>query len=295
MIKVIVDSTCDLKKKHIEQFDVAVLPLSVTIEDQVFLDEIEISIEQVYAAMAKGIVPKTSQVRPVDAYFLFESYAKQGQDFIYLCFSKEMSGTYAMVLSILKEVQAKYPTIKMAIVDTQSGSIATGIIALQVLSMIAENHPFEKVVALANEMAGHVEHRFLVSDLNWLAKSGRLNKAVAVTGKIMGVKPVLYVQEGKIKMLRIIRGSTRYLQNLAAIICEDCKDFTQQIIGISYADDEQIAHDLAKLVKEKLQDCRILITGIGSVLASHLGTGGVGVFFMKQKPSYYNFEFAKDE
>lgn len=287
MIKVIIDSTCDIDSSYLTKYDVAVLPLSVIIEDKAYLDDIEISIDQVYAAMAKGIVPKTSQVRPGDAYQLFETYAQAGHDFIYLSFSKELSGTYATVAGVMAEVQAKYPKVKMAIVDSQGGSLATGIILLQLLSKIQTGCSFKQALALANEMAGHVEHRFLVADLNWLAKSGRINKAVAVTGRIMGVKPVLHVQEGKIKMLRIIRGSTRYLQHLANLIVEGCKEFSQQIIGISFADDEKIAHDLAHLIQERLQDCRIVITRIGSVLASHLGTGGVGAFFMKEKPSYY--------
>jgi DegV family protein with EDD domain len=205
-----------------------------------------------------------------------------------------MSGTFSSVSLVLQEIQRKYPERKMAIIDTESGSVATGIILMQVLSMIEAKYAYEEVVALAKEMSGHVEHRFLVSDLNWLAKSGRINKAVAVTGRIMGVKPVLHVQEGKIKMLKVIRGSSRYLHHLASIICEGCKEFQHQIIGIAYADDRQIADDLAGLIQEKLQGCRILVTRIGSVLASHLGMGGVGAFFMKNQPSYYHFEFAND-
>ncbi len=294
MIKIVIDSTCDLEKKYLKKYDVAVLPLSVILDDKAFLDGVDITTDEVFTAMKKDIVPKTSQVRPGDAHALFEKYAKNGDDFIYLCFSKEMSGTYAMVSNIIGELQAQYPQRKMAIVDTQSGSVAVSIIALQLLSMIEEKKSFAEVLQLAEEMSGHVEHRFLINDLSWLAKSGRINKAVAITGRIIGVKPVLYVNEGKIKMLRIIRGSTRYLQHLATMIVETCKEFPHQVIGISYSDDKQIALDLAKMVTEMLGDCRVMVTRIGSVLASHLGMGGVGAFFMKNKPSYYNFDFAKD-
>src|SRR5690554_2407547 len=101
MIKIIVDSTCDLNKTFLKENDVAILPLSVVIEEQAFLDGIEITTEEVFKYMEKGIVPKTSQVRPKDAYALFEDYAKKGYDFIYVSFSSQMSGTYSSLLSIL--------------------------------------------------------------------------------------------------------------------------------------------------------------------------------------------------
>ena len=69
MIKIIVDSTCDLDKSLIEKYNIEVLPLRISINNEEFLDNVDVDVDYIYEKMRMGIVPKTSQVNPQDAYF----------------------------------------------------------------------------------------------------------------------------------------------------------------------------------------------------------------------------------
>ena len=60
---------------------------------------------------------------------------------------------------------------------------------------------------------------------------------------------------------------------------ERAGNFTDQIIGISHADDLETAEELMRLIQTRTGFHRFIINKIGSVLGSHLGIGGVGIFF----------------
>lgn len=96
MIKLIVDSTCDLPEEYIIKYDITVLSLKVLLEDKEFLDKKTISVDEVYDAMRRGVMPRTSQPSPEEIYNIFRDFAKNGEDFIYLSFSQILSGTYQL-------------------------------------------------------------------------------------------------------------------------------------------------------------------------------------------------------
>lgn len=287
MTKIIVDSTSDLPDSIIEKYDIDVLPLRIYIEGNEYLDNVTISVDEVYDAMRKGLYPKTSLPNPKDTYELFKKYASAGRNFIFYTISSELSGTYETGHQIIQELKVEYPDVKMGIVDTKSGSLAIGLIVLQAVKMAKEGVDFDEIISVSNENARYIEHIFTIDDLSWLLKGGRISKSGAIIGSILDIKPILDLQDGKIQVIRKIRGHKKLLMTVLDIAKQRIREFPNQIIGIAHADDLNNALVLKKMIIEKLGNCNILIAKIGSVLGTHLGIGGVGVFFFNKKPKIY--------
>ncbi len=90
------------------------------------------------------------------------------------------------------------------------------------------------------------------------------------------------------RVIKKIRGRKKALQTIVNILEERIKNFPNQIIGIAHADDFQSALEVKDMIIEKLgKNTNIIIEKIGSVLGSHLGIGGVGIFFFNQEPIEY--------
>lgn len=287
MVKIIVDSTCDLPDEIMDKYDIKLLPLIVNLNGKDFLDKVTIKVDQVYDAMRKGICPMTSQPNPRSVYQLFQDCISDGYSFIYLAFSSKLSGTYDTICGIMQSFKEKYSNIKMDIVDTKSGSTATGLIALQAAKMVEEGKNFETVVDATKELAQHVEHIFTIDDLNWLIKGGRISKGEAIIGNILNIKPILHVNDGVMEVIQKVRGRKKALNTIMNIIEDRISNFPDQIIGISHADDIETAMELQSMIKDRIGDVKIIINKIGSVLGSHLGIGGVGVFFFNQRNELY--------
>ncbi len=289
MIRIVVDSTCDIPKELQERFHISILPLLVTIDETTYRDGIEVQLDDVYKAMRDGKMPGTAQIRWEDTKALFTSIAEAGDDFIYLAFSAAMSGTFNLANVVCNELLPKYPSCRMGVVDSRGGSIGTGLIALQLGLMNEHGIPFDEMLSQCLWMTAHVRYAFTINDLKWALQGGRLPaRAVASAGSLLNIKPILDVKNGMLHLNRVVRGTRQSLAGIVDLTVQYASNFGNQIIGMAYADDREKAETAKQLLEKSLPKCTILCQRIGSVLGSHLGIGGVGIFCMDQQPdSYY--------
>lgn len=283
MIKILVDSTCDLPKEEMERYDIANLPLRVKIEEQDYKDKVDIQVEQVFDVMRQGIVPQTSQPSLQDIIDIFTQYGERGEDVIYLAFSSKLSGTYQTVYTFLNEIREKYPNNKFTVIDTKAGSIAIGLMAIKGAQMIEQGYPYEEIVRTIKFMAEHVEHIFTLAELSWLVKGGRISKTMGLVGNVLNIKPIIEMKNGEMQVIQKVRGQKKTLEQILNIVEERIKDYPDQMIGIAYAEDKQVVDTIETMIKERLGAKEIITTTIGSVLSSHLGLSGVGICFFNAK------------
>lgn len=287
MIRLIVDSTCDLPEEIMKQHGILMLPLHVILNGKDYRDKVEISTDEVFAAMHSGVLPKTAQVSPADVYQTFRECCDREEDFIYLAFSAALSGTFQLAKAILAKFQAEYPNRNLQIIDSKSGSIAIGLIALQGAAMIKAGYSFAAISRHLAALTDYVEHVFTIADIDWLVKGGRIGKFQGMVGSLLDVRPILDVRNGLLQLLKKVRGRQKALNAVADILTERIGAFPAQIIGIAHSDNLPGAEELKNLLAEKIGAQYFVICKIGSVLGSHLGIGGLGLFFFNQEPDPY--------
>lgn len=284
MTRLIIDSGCDQNEVMQASYDYQVVPLSISIKDESYLDGEEIELDAVYDYMRQGIVPKTSQISAESMMKALDKYAAEKEDVIYLALSSELSGTYSLGYQIMQSYKEKYPDLKFTAVDSKGGAGGSALIALQVLQMIEKGYAHEEIVDFAKWSADHMEYHFTVSNLEWLVKGGRLPKVAGQVGKSLNIRPYLKLEEGSIKLQKLIRGEKRVFKRILKDVQNGVGKFTSQTIGISHADDEEIAKIVGGKIKEIMPDAKIELFKIGAVLGPHIGIGGVGVFYYNEKP-----------
>lgn len=287
MVKIVVDSTCDLDKELIEKYNIEVLPLRISVDNEEFLDKVNVEVDYIYEKMRKGVVPKTSQVNPQDAYNLFEKLCKSNEEFIYIAFSSRLSGTYNVCKSILDEFKEKFKDLNMEIVDSKTGAAAIGLMALQSVKMAEKGLDFNTILTNIYDMVEKSDYIFSISDLNWLIKGGRISRFKGTIGGILDIKPILQVNNGYMEVIKMVRGKKKTLKTVVDLVCEEVKNFKGQTIGISHADDIETANEIMRMIDEKIGKQEYMVSKIGSVLGTHLGIGGVGIIFFKEEIKSY--------
>lgn len=285
MIQVIVDSTCDMPKEWREKYKIKVLPLIVNLNDKEYKDGEEIQLEDLYESMTKGIIPKTSQVPAEIMRDVFTGCCEDGNDFIYVAFSSKMSGTFDLAHMIIQELKESYPERKTALVDSKGGSLATGLIVNEVCKYIERNDDLDEAVKVTENLVEHIEHLFTISNLEWLSKGGRISKPLGYIGNVLNIKPILDVEEGKMAVIKMVRGRKKALKEVVEKLVQSSQKFQNQIIGLTHAGDLETAMELKSMIEEKIPMCKTVICQIGCVLGVHLGIGGVGAFFFNDRIS----------
>lgn len=285
MTRIVIDSTTDIPADFVRKHHMAVLPLHIMIDDVEYIDGVTITTEEVYEKMMSGAMPKTSQVSIPDTKATLLEIARQGEDIVYLAFSSKMSGTYEVVSALMDSMAADFPNQKFASLDSRGGSLATGLVAMEAVRMAESETPFDDLVKQCQFLIEHVEHIFVITDLTWLIRGGRISKTLGYTASLLNIKPVLEVNDGEIEVIHKVRGRAKSMRKVADIAAERARNCMRQTIGIAHADDIQAALDMKELLQQRLPDCKYVIEEIGAVLGVHIGIGGVGVLFFNQMDS----------
>lgn len=287
MIRIVIDSGTDQNKWLRERYDYKFIPLSVIMDDKAYIDEKEVSLEDVHSYMRAGNFPKTSQISPADAKEVFEECRKNGEEVIYITLFKELSGTYQVAYNVAQEYKESHPEFKLAIVDSLGGAGGASILAIQALEMVRAGYNFEEIVEQVKWNADRVEYGFTVDDMNWLAKGGRLPKAVGMVGSALKVKPYLTLNEKGIEKKGLVRGQDRVYSRMVKDVKDGVEAFKDQLISISHVGHKANAQMIEEKLKEAIPEAKTQIFEIGAVLAAHLGIGAVGVFYMTERPENY--------
>ncbi len=280
-IHLIIDSTCDIDDKLLEAYQVKIIPLIISINDVEYVDRQTLSSEDVYEAIKQDKRIKSSLPRAQDIIELFENYAMNNQRFIYITFSSKMSGSYNLARGILEDVQSRYPGVKMAVIDSKSGALATGLIVERALKVIESTDDFDAVCASIQHSVEHVHHIFMVNDLTQLQKGGRIGLVTAKLGNALKIRPIITVVDGSMKFLTQAHGTLKALKTVVSLTLEQ-QGAQSEKIGICYADDRQLAEQVKSLLQDEIPSVPIEIQTIGSILASHIGLEAVGVFFFDE-------------
>ncbi|MBO4365742.1 MAG: DegV family protein [Eggerthellaceae bacterium] len=282
MTRIVIDSTTDIPADFVDDHRITVLPLHILIDDAEYIDGVTITTHQVYEAMLAGALPKTSQVSIPDSQATLRELAQQGEDVLYLAFSSKMSGTYDVVSDLMEEMAADFPNQKFASLDSRGGSLATGLVTMEAVRMAESGVPFDDLVERCRFLIAHVEHVFVITDLTWLIRGGRISRTLGYTASLLNIKPVLDVDDGEIEVIHKVRGRAKSMRKVADIVAERACNCMRQTVAIAHADDMQAALDMRELLQQRLPDCTYIIEEIGAVLGVHIGIGGVGVFFFTQ-------------
>ena len=281
---IMTEVTCDLPAEYLQKNDVIAIPMNYTLDGEEYEGTIEspLSLHQFYEKLRRGILAKTTAVSPDQGRVLLEEQLKQGKDVLYLGFSSGLSSSFQNVASTREELLKRHPERKIFCVDSLCASLGQGLLVDYIVKQRAAGVPVEEAAKMAENIRLRVCHYFTVDDLNHLHRGGRVSKTTAVLGSMLGIKPVMHVDdEGHLVPHGKVRGRRQSLDALAVSMGEKIAgDYKNPYVFISHGDCEEDARYVAAKVKEKYGVPTEVVNIIGTVIGTHSGPGTVALFFI---------------
>lgn len=281
---IVTDSSCDLTAEMANELELRILPLSVNIGGATFknyLDHREIAIDDFYKKIDEGALPSTNALNIGQYIEAIEPILKEGKDVLVLSFSSGLSTTYNSSVMAVRELSEIYPDRKIYTVDTLAASMGQGLLVWHAVMQKKQGKSIEEVRDWTEENKLNLCHWFTVNDLHHLRRGGRISGATAVLGTILGIKPVLHVDnEGHLINMEKARGRQGAILKLLDKMEATAIDPEKQTVFISHSHCEKDAIWLADKIRERLNVADICINYIGPVIGSHTGLGTVALFFM---------------
>lgn len=279
--QILVDSTCDLPASFYQEHQVNVIDLEYILEGKTYLDNSpEMDRKTFYDKIRQGAMPTTNMVNIGRYIEFFEPYLRDGKDILHLSFSAALSGSHQAAVSAAADLSERYPERKIAVVDSTCASMGHGLLLHYVIGKRDEGLSLEELREWIEEKKAYINHLFTVDNLMHLHRGGRVSKASAMMGTMLGIKPMLDVSlDGRLIPKQKVRGRKAALQRLVSWM-QECTDLTRfDMVMISHGDSLDDANYVRDLVAEHFTVDQFLINPIGPVIGTHSGPGTIALFF----------------
>lgn len=278
--QLITDTTCDLPASYYEDHNVEAVSLSFEVNGMQYSAN-DMSDKDFYDQMRNGAMTKTSQCTPETFETVFSKYLEKGLDVIYLAFSSGLSGTFNSANIAKESLLEKYPDRKIVLVDSLCASLGEGLLLDYAVKKRDEGVTVEELGEYIESIRPNLCQVFTVDDLKYLFRGGRVSRTAAIAGTLLGIKPVLHVDnEGHLVPIAKVRGRKASLNTLIDEMAKKSKGFTNKTIAISHGDCLADAQYVANQIKDKFGYDTCIINYVGKVIGSHSGPGTLALFFM---------------
>lgn len=278
-MRIITDSAADFTNEELIKHNITCVRTQVMFSDAVFTPGIDLSNDDLWERLFAGETAKTSQPSPEAFLSEFEKAKKGGEEAVYIGISSALSGT--LQSASIASGMLNYDHIQ--IVDSLNGAAGQKLLVLSACrlrdeGLLKAKEISEKLSALRSRVrlfAG-------VDTLEFLARSGRISKAVASLGNIAQLKPLLEVsREGKIVMCGKGIGRKRAIDNLAKKIAALKIDIQHPVIPLFSHKKDNCLTLIERLRALGVSVNEDLISAIGTAIAPHIGPGAYGLAFVE--------------
>lgn len=273
MVKIVTDSTCDLSQEALDSFGISFVPLNVHFGKKQYRDKIDLTPEMFYKKLSEEKVhPSTSQPSPADFETYYRECGREGEDILSIHISSKLSGT----IQSANIASNMTPELDVQIFDSKSASVGLGLMVRKAAKMAQEGLDRETIVEELKKYREQVTLYFLVDTLEYLQKGGRIGKAQAIFGSLMGIKPILTLRDGEIVPKEKVRSKKKAINRMYELLLED-KSGEKVDVAIFYSNVDEPVDPIKKYLESQFQ-CQAVMTGLfGPVIGVHLGPGAIGI------------------
>lgn len=276
MIRILTDSTVDLLPEDVSALGVRVVPLAVHFGDEHYADGVDLGHEQFYEMLEQSHkLPTTSQPSPERFITEFERARDDGDDLICILLSSTLSGTFQSAQIAAEEVGYD----RIFLVDSHTVSLAAQLLVRRAAARVAEGWSAEDIVDDLVSAREHLHIFAIVDTLKYLHKGGRLPTAAAIAGGLLGIKPVIGVQNGKVGLADKARGLPgAYVAIFKQIQKAGGVDETWPVM-VGYTGKRHGVEPFMRYATQNLGLNEPLVRPIGAVVGTHAGPGAAGIAF----------------
>lgn len=277
-VRIITDSASDISQAEANHLGIDVLPLKTIFGQEEFLDGVTLDHVTFYNKLIESdVLPTTSQLSPFDYEQKFHEAVERGDDVVYIALSSKLSGCYQSASIAAEEFPGK-----IVVVDSRSVAIGERILVQIALKARDEGKSAPEIGALLEEHIQKLRLIALVDTLEYLKRGGRVSSAAAFAGTLLGIKPVIAVEDGAVSILDKARGSKNGNNMLMTLVEKNGGINFDLPFALAYSglDDSMLQKyisDSASLYEEKAD--HLPVCTIGSTIGTHVGPGAIAVAF----------------
>lgn len=271
------DSVCDLSSEQITENKINIIPLTINLGDNAYLDTLEIKPTDIFSYVEKNkVLPKTSAVNEFQYDEAFEKLLKEYDAIIHFTISSDMSSCYANACKSAKKFK------NVAVIDSRNLSTGVGLLVMYACQLVKEGLELDEIVEKVTSRIPFVQASFVVERLDYLYKGGRCSALQLFGANLLRLRPSILVSDGKMGTHKKYRGKMKdvvhdYIKDTLAEYPD--YDDTMCFITYSSATDEML-ESAKNAVAQYGHFKNVYYTNAGCTVTSHCGEHTLGILFI---------------
>jgi DegV family protein with EDD domain len=269
--RVVTDSTADVPPGWSERYGIEVVPLRVIFGSESFRDRIDLTDDQFFDRLRRADrLPTTSAPAPGDFAMLYERLRGECEGVISIHLSGSLSATVEAARLGAQSVEG-FP---VHVVDSRCLTLCMAFLC----RLAAEAPTLEEAVRRVEERVPKQRVLALLDTLRYVEMGGRVNRAQAMIGTMLDLKPILQMADGEIRGVDRVRTRSRAVPRLVELLR---RDLPVEHLAVMHAQAPDDAERIRSQLAAELPDLDIVTGQIGAVLATHTGPGALGLTYIK--------------
>ncbi len=283
MLKIYTDTDTDINPQIAAEYGYKLISMPYSIDAKTvypYQDFEVFDAHAFYDTLRGGVLPTTSAISKEQYIGYFEEDFKEGNDILYVHFSRAMTNTFDVMDQAVAELKAKYPGVRFEEIDTKGITTISYAIVREVGDLIKAGKTLDEVLEWAKTEVDKFAMYFFADDLKFFRRSGRVSGLAAAMGTLIGVRPIIHMsQEGKMVSVGTEKGRIKAMNRLVETLADLGEDVAAHRICIGHTDAPEIAHEVGRIIEERFGPQRIEYVDVNPTAGSHCGPNGVGVCF----------------
>lgn len=283
--QIMTDSTSDLSQYYLKKNHIEILGMTVTVGNQTYetIGEEALDNSTLLSAIKKGATVHTSQINSGQFLEVFKKYALAEEELLYLAFSSGLSGTYQSALIAQNMILEEFPNAKITVIDTLAAASGEGFIVEETVKLRDAGKSLTETLTVLSDIIPRLQSRFMVDDLNHLARGGRIPKAVALVGTMANIKPLLDVDPaGKLRQVTKVRGKKKAINQMLEKTLEEMDTAYPRLV-ISYSGTDEVAQEIKKQAMQKNGISDVDVRPLSPTIVTHTGDGTIAIFSISRQ------------
>ena len=279
-VYIVTDSTADLTEEEVKQFEISIVPMNISIDDENYIDGVTITKDEFKQKMiASAELPKTAQPSIGRFVEVYDELGKNGDSVISIQMMRSISGTVDAARQA-----ADITETNVTVVDSDFTSRSMGMIVKEAAKAAQEGKTVEEILEIVEDAKKRTTLYLTVVNLDNLIKGGRISQVMGMFSNLLNIKLFLQVINGKIEIIQKGRG-LKSLQKKYDEIFEQMKATPNGIqeIGIMHAGLSDFNEGNIARVRELFPDVPLTIVTTSPIIMSHTGVDAMAITYLENK------------
>ena len=280
-VAIVTDSTASVPSELKKQYGIVTVPLLLHLDNKTYRDAVDIKTPaELFQLVDKASRFPTTAAPALGEYAgVYRRLSQKADGIVTLTISSVLSATFSSAIQARKVVEDELPHVNIEVFDSKSSVGGLGLMVLAAAQAAVSGQDMAAVVKAAEEVRSKVNHLYIFDTLSYLARSGRISKAAAMAGNMLGMKPITEMPTSLGKPVVVARPRTKKkaVRVLLDMVRERIKPDSSLYVMVEHVCAPEEAERLKGIVLEQFNCAEVLVCEYNPIASLIVGPGVVGL------------------